>query len=220
MSRKPPGWYGGSGSQCSLTRSRHLLPFGVDRRLAAPEPDGAVHLAVRVDGPGGDLDVQVRLPALLAVHVDGGDGLVPPFAPVVDEGLGALRPLLRRALRRKLDDLRGQQAVGGRAALDPGSRFEAVGGVDDLLLVAGGGLDVAGIVRVLALAADVGDALAGGLPAARFHAAEPGVECAHDLRQAVVSGHPPDAVILDACQQDRGLHLRLQSHRQRNPVSE
>ena len=138
------------------------------------------------------------------------DGLVAARLPVGDERLGARLALLRRAFGGQLDDLRRQDALGGRAPAHAGAGLDPVGVAEQRLLVPGAALYIGRVALVLALAEDVGEPVAGRLSAAHFHAAETGVECAHDLRQAVVSGDPPDAVILDACQQGRGLHVRLQ----------
>ena len=131
----------------------------------------------------------------MAVHVDHGDGLVAALLPVVDERLGARRPLLRRALRRQLDDLCRQDALAGRAARDAGGLADAPGVRQHGLLVARAGLDIGLVLvlvlRVLALAQNVLRGLPRGRRAAAFDGREPGVKRPHDPLGAVVSEHPP-----------------------------
>ena len=187
-------------------------PLGLDglpSMRAGPQRRAAVHAAVRVHGPCRDLDVQVRLGSLLAVHVHDRDGLVAARLPVGDERLGARLALLRRALGGQLDDLRRQDALGGRAPAHAGAGLDPVGVAEQRLLVPGAALYIGRVALVLALAEDVGEPVAGGHRSAHFHAAESRMERADDALQTAVSGDPPDAVIHDSGDQCR---RRLHRH--------
>ena len=101
---------------------RRPRPLGLHLVPVPPQGRRAVHRAIGGHGAarGQHVKVQLRAVLVMAVHVDHGDGLVAAFAPIVDERLGAGRPLLFRALRRQLDDLCRQDALAGRAARDAG----------------------------------------------------------------------------------------------------
>ena len=108
----------GHGMAVLVDEPRRPRPLGLHLVPVPPQGRRAVHRAIGAHGPSRGQHVEVRLRPVLvmAVHVDHGDGLVAALLPVVDERLGARRPLLRRALRRQLDDLvaRMRSPVGPR----------------------------------------------------------------------------------------------------------
>ena len=132
----------------------HGLALVADGLLAVPQKGGAVHVAVRVHGPGGGLDVDVRLHARLGIAVEAGvdrrRGRMASVLPVLHQGLGAGLSLFRRRIAGQLDHLLDQETLGGPALPHDGGLLDPGAGVLHVLAFPGGAFELGGLVRLLA----------------------------------------------------------------------